>query len=98
MIEQPVRNVAVIGLGQMGGGIARNLDRAGLLGAVWDPDPAMQAPYTEHGAVAVMPPADLPADFRRILFVVPGIEEIADCLTGPDGMLERMKAVGSSSI
>ena len=30
------RDTAVIGLGNMGRGIARNLDRAGRLGAAWD--------------------------------------------------------------
>ncbi len=94
MNEQPVRNVAVIGLGQMGGGIARNLDRAGLLGAVWDPNPETMATYSERGNVAVAPPADLPADCRRLLFVVPGVAEITDCLTGPDAMLERMESGG----
>jgi 3-hydroxyisobutyrate dehydrogenase len=35
--DMPVRrDVAVIGLGQMGRGIARNLDRAGRLAAAWD--------------------------------------------------------------
>jgi hypothetical protein len=35
--EAPVmRDVAVVGLGQMGRGIARNLDRAGRLAAAWD--------------------------------------------------------------
>ncbi len=92
MKVEKVRDVAVIGLGQMGGGIARNLDRAGLLGAVWDPDPATQAPFTERNDVAVAPPPDLPADFRRIIFVVPGTKEIAECLTGPGGMLDRMKS------
>ena len=94
MNEQPVRNVAVIGLGQMGGGIARNLDRAGLLGAVWDPNPETMATYSERGNVAVAPPADLPADCRRLLFVVPGVAEITDCLTGPDAILERMESGG----
>jgi len=30
------RDTAVIGLGNMGRGIARNLDRAGRLAAAWD--------------------------------------------------------------
>ena len=67
MNEQPVRNVAVIGLGQMGGGIARNLDRAGLLGAVWDPNPETMAPYSERGNVAVAPPANSGPRHRRCI-------------------------------
>ncbi|HJO75376.1 MAG TPA: NAD(P)-dependent oxidoreductase [Rhodospirillales bacterium] len=94
MSDKNTRGVAVIGLGQMGGGIARNLDQAGLLGAVWDPDPTMQAPYRERDDVAVVPPADLPAGCRRIIFVVPGVTEIAECLTGADAILERMERGG----
>jgi 3-hydroxyisobutyrate dehydrogenase-like beta-hydroxyacid dehydrogenase len=38
-----LRDAAVVGLGQMGRGIARNLDRAGRLATAWDSSPeAMQ--------------------------------------------------------
>jgi len=94
MSDKNTRNAAVIGLGQMGGGIARNLDRAGLLGGVWDSNPAMRAPFTEREDVAVAPPSELPAGLSRVLFVVPGTREIADCLTGPGGLLERMESGG----
>ena len=34
-----MRDVAVVGLGQMGRGIVRNLDRGGRLAAAWDSSP-----------------------------------------------------------
>jgi len=92
MNDEKIRDVAVIGLGQMGSGIARNLDQAGLLGAVWDASPAAATAYEGRDDIAVASPSDFPAGIRRVLFVVPGTAEIADCLTGPDGMLERMDA------
>lgn len=94
MNTEHARDVAVIGLGQMGGGIARNLDRAGLLGAVWDSNPEMQAQFADNADVALAPPPDLPDGITRILFAVPGTTEIAECLTGADGLLEGMEKGG----
>ena len=46
------RKVGVVGLGNMGGGIARNFQRAGLPLAVWDLDPAAR------DALAALPGVD----------------------------------------
>jgi len=88
--DAPARDVAVLGLGQMGGGIARNLDRAGLLGAVWDPREDVRAPYQGRNDVVVSPPGGLPGACRRFVFVVPSTREIAECLDGAGAMLTRM--------
>ncbi len=54
--------VGFIGLGAMGWGMARNLQRAGMLSAVWNRTPAKaQAFATEHGVRAVSSAAELPA-------------------------------------
>ena len=85
------RHVGVIGLGQMGGGIARNLDRAGLLSAVFD-----TAKETLHSLdlsedVETGGLASLAKVADQIIFVVPSSKEIRACLDGPDGLLENGK-------
>src|SRR5829696_3442181 len=82
----PPRSVAVVGLGQMGRGIAANLDRAGLLGGAWDVSEATIAAAQLSGAVHVGPPAEL-AEFSLVLFVVPGSREIGAALLGERGLL-----------
>lgn len=78
--------VGVIGLGQMGRGIAANLSRAGLLRAAWDPAPAArELPFCRDIAFAAGPAMAAQCDV--ILFVVPSSAEIAANLHGPDGIL-----------
>jgi 3-hydroxyisobutyrate dehydrogenase len=77
---------AVIGLGQMGGGIARNIAaKSKHLAAVWDvaPDAAARAPK----GVPLMEPRKIAALAELVIFVVPSTKEIEQLLSGPDGML-----------
>jgi 3-hydroxyisobutyrate dehydrogenase len=79
------RDVAVIGLGQMGRGIARNLDRAGRLAAAWDSNAEALQGAGLSAAVALAEPGTL-AGLRAVLFVVPGSAEIRAVL-GVGGLL-----------
>ena len=76
--------VGVIGLGQMGAGVARNLQTAGLLHAVWDVAPAAMAPFETLAAAS---PQAMTAGCDVVIFVVPSSKEIEMCLAGPHGML-----------
>ncbi len=67
---------SVIGLGQMGRGIARRLDQAGMLVAACDANPQAVAAAALSGDV---PGEILAADV--LLFVVPSTADIADRLT-----------------
>jgi 3-hydroxyisobutyrate dehydrogenase len=69
------RNVAVIGLGQMGRGIARNLDRAGRLAAAWDTSREAMERAGLSPAVALIEPGTMGA-LGAVLLVVPGSAEI----------------------
>jgi 3-hydroxyisobutyrate dehydrogenase len=80
-----VRDVAVIGLGQMGCGIARNLDRAGRLAAAWDCNPEVMQRAGLSPAVARAEPGTLAA-LKAVLLVVPGSAEIRTIL-GDGGLL-----------
>jgi 3-hydroxyisobutyrate dehydrogenase len=78
----------VIGLGQMGGGIAANLARAGLLAGAWDVMPAAWAKLASYGSdVPWMSPAEMGAQCDIILFVVPASPDIEACLVGDAGIL-----------
>jgi 3-hydroxyisobutyrate dehydrogenase len=77
---------AVIGLGQMGGGIARNIAaKSPRLVGVWDvaPDAAERAPQ----GVPLMPPKDISAKADIVLLVVPSSKEIGQLLDAADGLL-----------
>jgi len=81
------RSVGVIGLGQMGRGIAANLDRAGHLRAAFDiaPDALDRAGLSAD--VERVPPAEIGATCDVVLMVLPASPEIASCLLGDDGLL-----------
>src|SRR6185436_17332286 len=75
------RDTAVIGLGNMGRGIARNLDRAGRLSAAWDIAEAARAGADLSSEVALVPPSQF-GRLGFILFVVPGSAQIEEMLPG----------------
>jgi 3-hydroxyisobutyrate dehydrogenase len=73
------RDTAVIGLGNMGRGIARNLDRAGRLAAAWDVSDAARTGAELSSEVALVPPSQF-GRLGSILFVVPGSAQIEEML------------------
>jgi 3-hydroxyisobutyrate dehydrogenase len=82
----PMRDVAVVGLGQMGRGIAGNLDRGGRLAAAWDSSPEALQRAGLSDAVKLAEPGAVDG-LRAILFVVPGSAEIRAVLDG--GLLSQ---------
>ncbi|ROT97798.1 NAD(P)-dependent oxidoreductase [Histidinibacterium lentulum] len=73
--------VGVVGLGQMGQGIARNLVAAGLAGTVTDARPGCAEGFPGHWAASV---AEVVAAGEITLFVVPTTADIAAALEGVD--------------
>lgn len=75
--------VGVIGLGNMGRGIARNIAKAGHTLLAWDASEEARTPFANVGRVA--PPAEMAREANVIIFVVPGSVQIegmlADILT-----------------
>jgi 3-hydroxyisobutyrate dehydrogenase len=85
--EAPVmRDVAVVGLGQMGCGIARNLDQGGRLAAAWDSNREAMQRVGLSPAVALSEPATF-GPLKTVLFVVPGSAEIRAVLDA--GLLDQ---------
>jgi 3-hydroxyisobutyrate dehydrogenase len=81
--------VGVVGLGNMGGGIARNFRKAGIPLMVWDIAQAARAPFHETAGVEIAPPGEMAGSCTAIIFVVPATPEILSCLDGRDGVLAR---------
>lgn len=83
----PKLAVGVVGLGQMGGGIARNLDKAGLLVGAYDIGPDAFTSQGFSSRVSNMTPPELGKACDIVIFVVPASPQIRAVLSGPDGLL-----------
>lgn len=88
-----MRDVGVIGLGRMGGGIARRLDAAGRLAGAWDVQENARLRSGLSDNVTLALPFDLARTCTTILFALPGSMEIEESLNGPRGILS-VKAPG----
>ena len=81
--------VGVIGLGNMGGGIARNLISAGHQVLVWDI--ADEAMNKFNRMAALSEPKEMVARCSIIFLVVPGTAEIERILNGRKGVLSQSR-------
>ena len=89
MIE---KKVGVVGLGNMGGGIARNFKKAGVPLMVWDVAPSARTAFYETAGVEIAPPGEMAAACEAIFSVVPATPRITSCFEGKDGVLARAAA------
>ena len=80
------KTVGVIGLGNMGRGIARNIAKAGHELMVWDVSEAARNAFAETARIAA--PEEMGAEADIVIFVVPGSKEIDTIL---DGILENAR-------
>ncbi len=85
------QTVGVVGLGNMGGGIARNFQRAGIPLAVWDIAAAAREALAALPGVRVATPGEMAATCGTIFFIVPATPEIAACFDGPEGVLAQAR-------
>lgn len=85
------QKVGVIGLGNMGHGIAGNLIGAGFPVAVWDIQPKALKPFQNRKDVVVATPPDMAATASVIFFVVPSSTEINDLMKGKNGLLANAR-------
>ena len=81
----------VIGLGNMGGGIARNFAKARVPLMVWDIAPAACKKFEGMKGVEVAEPAGMARACDLIIFVVPSTKEVAQHLKGWGGILANGK-------
>ena len=83
------QKIGVIGLGNMGGGIARNLAKKGFQTFVWDVSEEARKRFAKIGTVTE--PSDMAAICQVVIFAVPGSPEIAALLKGRNGMLAKAR-------
>ncbi|RTL71351.1 MAG: NAD(P)-dependent oxidoreductase [Hyphomicrobiales bacterium] len=83
--------VGVIGLGSMGGGVAKSLLRNGFPVTVCDVRPAVVESFVAQGAKGTASPAGLAADCAILVVLVVNAEQVESVLFGEGGAVAAMK-------
>ena len=83
--------VGVIGLGNMGHGVAVNLSKPDRDVYVWDIAEFARARFKDKPGYIVTPPGEMAKQCDAILFVVPATPEIKACLQGDDGIVANAR-------
>ncbi len=79
----------VIGLGNMGGGVAKNLIEAGYETGVWDVSGDAIARFRDRENAHALTPGEMAAAGATLFYVVPATPEIEETLDGDDGVLAK---------
>ena len=87
-----VENVGFIGLGIMGGGMARNLLKAGFNVCVWNRSPERMQPLLEAGASAGDVPADVATRSEITVVCVSDTPDVQKVILGERGVIEGAAA------
>ena len=82
--------VGVIGLGAMGGGVARSLLRAGFSVRVCDTRPDVRAAFAKEGAQAFESAAEMAKGCAAVIVLVVNSEQAESVLFGPGGAVEAL--------
>lgn len=97
-----IKRVAVLGLGLMGGGMARQLIASGFETTVWNRNPAKAAPFAAERARVAASPAEAARDADLVIAMLADDDASRTVWTGPDGALAAMRegaiAVESSTL
>jgi 3-hydroxyisobutyrate dehydrogenase len=89
-----METVGFIGLGNMGGGMGGNIQKADYPMVVYDLRAAMMQPFVQNGARQANSPAEV-AQLSDVVFTsLPGPKEVEAVATGPGGVLEGIKPGG----
>ena len=86
--------VGLIGLGNMGGGMAGNLLKAGFPLVVYDLRPETVRAFVARGGKAAATPAEVAGAADVTLTSLPGPREVEGVGVGPGGILEGIRAGG----
>lgn len=84
--------IGLVGLGNMGRGIAACFLRAGTPLALWDIDERARAALAGRDGVTVMTPGDMAGVCGTVFFAVPATPQIRQCLNGRKGVLAGARA------
>lgn len=83
--------VGVIGLGSMGGGVARSLLRQGFMTRVYDVRPNVVADFAAAGAVPCRTPAELATGCQVVIVLVVNADQTEAALFGQGGAATTLK-------
>ena len=83
--------VGVIGLGRMGGPLARRLSAQKFPLMVWDSVAACRKPFENSKNICIGTPAAMAHVCSVIFFVVPSSREIEVCVKGKDGIFDNAR-------
>ena len=89
-----METVGFIGLGNMGAGMAGNIQKAGYPMVVFDIREAATRTFLEGGARLADSPADVARQSDVILTSLPGPKEVEEVSLGPEGVLEGIRPGG----
>ncbi|KMO35433.1 3-hydroxyisobutyrate dehydrogenase [Methylobacterium tarhaniae] len=87
-----MRTIGVIGLGNMGRGMALSLRRGGFTVMGYDPAPGARAALEADGITVAATPSALWRDCDAVVLSLPTPEVVEAVLLGPDGPLHGAKA------
>ncbi len=87
-----MQKVAVLGLGIIGSGIARNILKAGLPLVVYNRSPERAQAIAAEGAQVAGSPAEAAAEADVVIAAVPDDDVSRSVWLGPDGALESARA------
>ncbi len=89
-----METVGFIGLGNMGGGMAGNIQKAGYPMVVYDIREEATKPFLEGGARLASSPAEVARLSDVTLTSLPGPNEVEQVATGPEGVLDGINPGG----
>lgn len=83
-----METIGFVGLGTIGGTIARNIHKAGHTLMVHDIVPEAVRPHVEDGAQPAGSPADVARQCQVVFTSLPGPREVEQVALGPNGLLQ----------
>ena len=86
-----MKNIGVIGLGDMGSGLAKNLIANGFSVFGMDLKPERQAAFTDMGGTLVNDAAELGRRVDAVFVMVMNGDQAKSVILGPDGLIEHMQ-------
>lgn len=90
-------NIGLLGIGDMGSGIAKNLIKNGYCVTGFDPDPIRAKALTDMGGIASNSPADIGETCKTVFLMVMRASQALSALFGKNGLCETL-ASGSTII
>ncbi|MDN7244978.1 NAD(P)-dependent oxidoreductase [Planococcus shenhongbingii] len=81
----------IIGLGNMGGRMAKRLLEQGVEVGIFDLNKDFVRSFVELGAEEAESPADLASKFQYIITVLPNVFIVKETLTGSEGLMKGLK-------